>query len=135
MRRIDPNSSQTASRQVANALRDAIRDGEYQPGARLPSRSELAEHFAVAPMTVQNALRELKDEGLLVSRQGTGVFVRTDPPPSPGVAFEHVLTVYASHDHDDAGVPLQECSACGALVMPGRREKHADWHRHHEERP
>ena len=39
------------------------------PGDTLPSRNELAKTYVVAPMTVQNALRELRDEGLIVSRQ------------------------------------------------------------------
>jgi DNA-binding transcriptional MocR family regulator len=43
---------------------------------RLPTRNELAKTYDVAPMTVQNALRELREEGLIVSRQGRGVFVR-----------------------------------------------------------
>jgi len=62
--------------QVANPLRAAILTRTFQPGDRLPSRAELARRYNVAPMTVQSALRELRDEGLIVSRQGSGVFVR-----------------------------------------------------------
>jgi DNA-binding GntR family transcriptional regulator len=69
--------------QVAACIRNAIADGEYSAGARLPSRSRLAEHFQVAPMTVQNALRLLGDEGVIVSRQGSGVYVRHVVPGGP----------------------------------------------------
>src|ERR1044071_558173 len=62
--------------QVAHALRAAILTKKFQPGDKLPSRQELAKTYEVAPMTVQNALRELREEGLIVSRQGSGVFVR-----------------------------------------------------------
>jgi len=62
--------------QVANALRAAILTKKFQAGDKLPSRNELAKTYDVAPMTVQNALRELREEGLIVSRQGSGVFVR-----------------------------------------------------------
>jgi DNA-binding transcriptional regulator YhcF (GntR family) len=61
---------------VASALRAAILTRVFHPGDKLPSRAELAKKYSVAPMTVQNALRELRDEGLIVSRQGSGVFVR-----------------------------------------------------------
>jgi len=40
------------------------------PGDKLPSRNELTKIYAVTPMTMQNALRKLRDEGLIVSRQG-----------------------------------------------------------------
>ncbi|TVT36406.1 GntR family transcriptional regulator [Amycolatopsis rhizosphaerae] len=62
--------------QVAHALRAAILTKKFRAGDKLPSRTELAKSYNVAPMTVQNALRELREEGLIVSRQGSGVFVR-----------------------------------------------------------
>ncbi len=46
------------------------------PGEKLPSGNELAKRYGVARMTVQQAIRLLRDEGLIVSRQGSGVFVR-----------------------------------------------------------
>ena len=73
---LDPDDPRPPYVQVANALRAAILTKKFQPGDKLPSRNELAKTYAVAPMTVQNALRELRDEGLIVSRQGSGVFVR-----------------------------------------------------------
>lgn len=57
-------------------IRAAILTKEYAAGDKLPAQSELAKHFGVARMTVQQALRVLKEEGLTVSRQGSGVFVR-----------------------------------------------------------
>jgi DNA-binding GntR family transcriptional regulator len=66
--------------QIADELRRAIRAGETKPGERVQSGRELAKRFGVAAMTVHNALNLLKDEGLLVSWQGRGVFV-ADPLP------------------------------------------------------
>jgi DNA-binding transcriptional regulator YhcF (GntR family) len=62
--------------QVANDLRAAILTRKFAPGEKLPSGAELAKHYGIARMTVQQALRILKDEGLVVARQGSGVFVR-----------------------------------------------------------
>lgn len=74
---LDPDDDRAPYLQVAEALRNDIEAQLYPPGSRLPSRKELAVRFAVAPMTVQSAIRELRTEGLIVSRQGAGVFVRT----------------------------------------------------------
>lgn len=62
--------------QVAAALRAAILGRKFQPGEQLPSQNELATTFGVARMTIQQALRIVKEEGLTVSRAGSGVFVR-----------------------------------------------------------
>jgi DNA-binding transcriptional regulator YhcF (GntR family) len=73
---LDPDDPRPPYQQVANALRAAILTRKFQPGDKLPSGPELAEQFKVARMTVQQAIRLLRDEGLVVSRQGSGTFVR-----------------------------------------------------------
>lgn len=80
--------------QVAARLRARIMAGDYAPGTQLPSTAHLVAEYEVAGTTVQKALRALKQEGYLVSRQGKGVFVRDRQPfrvdvaayfaPSPG---------------------------------------------------
>jgi DNA-binding transcriptional regulator YhcF (GntR family) len=49
---------------------------KFAAGERLPSQAELATRYDVARMTIQQALRVLREENLIVSRQGSGVFVR-----------------------------------------------------------
>jgi len=61
---------------VANVLRAAIRTRRFEPGDQLPSLSELSKTYSVSLMTVQKALGLLRDEGLVISRQGKGSFVR-----------------------------------------------------------
>ena len=73
---LDPDDPRPPYQQVANALRAAILTRTFAPGDKLPSGPQLAEHYGVARMTVQQAIRVLRDEGLIVSRQGSGVFVR-----------------------------------------------------------
>lgn len=62
--------------QVSHLLRAAILTGKFAPGDKLPSQAELSTHYGVARMTIQQALRILRDEGLIITRQGSGVFVR-----------------------------------------------------------
>ena len=57
-------------------LRAAILTRKLEPGERLPSQTDLAERYGVARMTIQQSLRILREEKLIVSRQGSGVFVR-----------------------------------------------------------
>jgi len=73
---LDPDDPRPPYQQVAHALRAAILTKKFQPGDKLPSLNELSERYAVARMTVQQAMRLLRDEKLIVSRQGSGVFVR-----------------------------------------------------------
>jgi DNA-binding transcriptional regulator YhcF (GntR family) len=73
---LDPDDPRPPYQQVANALRAAILTRKFAPGDKLPSGPQLAESYGVARMTVQQAVRILRDEGLIVSRQGSGVFVR-----------------------------------------------------------
>jgi DNA-binding GntR family transcriptional regulator len=63
--------------QIADDLRAAIRTGQLAPGDQLPSTTDLSERYDVARMTVRSALRVLRDEGLVVARQGKGIFVRS----------------------------------------------------------
>ena len=73
---INPDDPRPPYQQIAAQLRASIFTRTIAPGERLPSQSELAERYGVARMTVQQALRLLRDEGLTVSRQGSGVFAR-----------------------------------------------------------
>lgn len=73
---LDPDDPRPPYVQVATALRAAILTKKLGPGERLPSQAQLAQRYKVARMTIQQALRLLRDENLIVSRQGSGVFVR-----------------------------------------------------------
>ena len=79
---LDPNDSRPPYQQVAAQLRAAILTGKLEAGEQLPSGNDLAKTYGVARQTIQQALRILRDEGLIVSRQGTGTFVkaRTERP-------------------------------------------------------
>jgi len=60
---------------VAAYLRSLILKGDMQPGDQLPTERELGEVHAVSRVVVREAIARLRHEGLVVSRQGKGVFV------------------------------------------------------------
>src|SRR6266540_807817 len=82
---LDPDDPRPPYQQVANALRAAILTKKYAPGDQLPSGHELSKTYGVARMTIQQAIRLLRDEGLVISRQGSGVFVRARTERPVGV--------------------------------------------------
>ncbi|MGH2713904.1 MAG: GntR family transcriptional regulator [Thermoleophilaceae bacterium] len=61
--------------QIARVLRSRIFHGLYPAGTSIPSENELAREFSVARLTVRQAIQELRREGALVSRRGSGTFV------------------------------------------------------------
>ncbi|MCA2223495.1 GntR family transcriptional regulator [Nonomuraea aurantiaca] len=64
--------------QIAEELRQDIREGRYQPGERLPAETALAERFRVSLPTIRQAVGVLRAEGLAESKHGIGTFVRQD---------------------------------------------------------
>jgi DNA-binding transcriptional regulator YhcF (GntR family) len=61
--------------QLVEQLRIAVVSGAYEPGERLPSVRELALTAKVNPNTMQRALTELEDEGLIYTERTNGKFV------------------------------------------------------------
>jgi GntR family transcriptional regulator len=72
--------------QVVRALKDEIVSGVYPVGSQLPTEEELCERFSVSRYTVREALRRLREDSLVSSRQGAGTTV---VPPRPSDAYVH----------------------------------------------
>jgi putative hydrolases of HD superfamily len=85
MQPIDSADKRRPNVQIAASIRAAILTGELEPGAQLPPGHELAKLFGVSHMTVQAAIRKLREEGFVRSQSGSGVYVRDQaslPVPS-----------------------------------------------------
>ncbi len=61
--------------QLMNQIKYLVASGRLKAGEQLPPVRKLAEQLLVNPNTVARAYRELESEGLVFSRQGSGVFV------------------------------------------------------------
>jgi GntR family transcriptional regulator len=70
-----PSTGRFLYRSVAQALRERSASGRYRPGQRIATVEELADEFGVSSITVRRAVRDLTLEGVLIGRQGLGVFV------------------------------------------------------------
>lgn len=65
--------------QLAQLIRSDIVRGTSPPGCRLPTEVQLAIDYGVSVITVQRALKELEDEGLIERHRGRGTFVADRP--------------------------------------------------------
>ena len=63
---------------IRQTLANAIASGEYEPGQRIPSESQLVKTFGASRPTVNRALRELQLAGVIDRRAGSGSYVRGD---------------------------------------------------------
>src|SRR4029077_3501415 len=75
---LDRADSMPLFRQLYIALRDAILSGQLIAGARLPATRTMANSLDVARNTVINAYEQLRVEGYLEGRIGSGTVVARD---------------------------------------------------------
>jgi GntR family transcriptional repressor for pyruvate dehydrogenase complex len=72
---VRPLAADRLSDRLAADLRRHIDSGALAPGERLPTELALAAQYAVSRTVVREAVSRLRSGGLLVARQGSGVFV------------------------------------------------------------
>src|ERR1700761_1853658 len=114
--------------QVKRHILDNIGSGKWGAAARVPSENDLVRSFGVSRMTANRALRELRDEGVLVRIAGVGSFVadrhvRAHPLEVRSIADE---IRERGHVHRAEIVALERARAVGELCedfgVPPRSE-------------
>jgi GntR family histidine utilization transcriptional repressor len=68
------NTSAAPYARVKHYLKRELAQGRWTPGALMPSEAELVAKFGVSRMTVNRAIRELQNEGLVERVQGAGTY-------------------------------------------------------------
>lgn len=82
-----PLVTQSLSDRLAVLLSAQVESGALRPGDRLPTEQQLAAQHGVSRTVVREAVHQLKSRGLLLSRQGSGVFVAV-PSENQPLAFD-----------------------------------------------
>jgi GntR family transcriptional regulator len=72
---IDPDNITPLYKQLYNILLQAVKDGTFQPGDKIPSEDKLQEQFNISRVTVRSALQLLVDDEILLKIHGKGTFV------------------------------------------------------------
>lgn len=89
---------------VARTLKQELGKGVYPVGSLLPTEAELSDRFCVGRQTIRIALRTLRDDRLVTTRQGAGTEVA--PPPSADIFVLDATSIndllaYASRAHTE----------------------------------
>ena len=83
--KVDPGLDVPPSRQLVEAVLDAVASGRLAAGGQLPSVRGMAAEVLVNANTVARAWRELEHLGVVAGENGRGVFVT---PQGPAIARE-----------------------------------------------
>ncbi|GAA1680947.1 hypothetical protein GCM10009765_32640 [Fodinicola feengrottensis] len=138
--RLDPADRKPSSQQIADRIREAIRDNQLGPGDQLPSHHDLSKRYRVARETVKRAIEILGREGLVMGRQGRGVFVCSPYRCSASEIPVHEPKAQLANDK-----PLRKrvgeipvclvfttCAMCGVVMIALRvndaEVQRSDWH-------
>jgi GntR family transcriptional repressor for pyruvate dehydrogenase complex len=80
--------------QVADDVESAILSGSYPHDSKLPSEQELAKEYGVSRNVIREALKRLKERGLVFIKTGSGTYV-SQPTTKPVSDALHRLLVYS----------------------------------------
>ncbi|WP_068925078.1 GntR family transcriptional regulator [Planobispora rosea] len=77
---MSPEAQTGPASRIADALREAITAGHLKPGEKLPTVRALADQYDVSRNTAVKAVAQLRSEGLIVTKYGSGAYVREAHP-------------------------------------------------------
>ena len=104
---------------VKQFLKQGLSVGTWEPGALMPSESELVVQFGVSRMTVTRALRELQAEGLVTRLQGLGTYAAHLAKVSSTLTIRDLHDEIAARGHrHHAEVHLARQERAGAALAP-----------------
>jgi GntR family histidine utilization transcriptional repressor len=104
--------------QVKQHILDNIGSGKWSTSSRVPSENDIVKSFGVSRMTANRALRELRDEGVLVRVAGVGSFVADRQAHGHPLQIRGIDTEIRErgHVHRAEIVSLQEIRAVAELA-------------------
>ena len=110
--------------QIMDQIRGAVLSGEYLPGGKVPSVRDLAAQAQVNPNTVQHALHELEQEGLLSAHGTNGRFVTEDEQVLQQLRNIRIRALALEYAQKFAVLGLSPAQAAQELLGLERKEEH-----------
>jgi GntR family transcriptional regulator, histidine utilization repressor len=116
---VSPNRQVAPYARVKQYLKEELASGRWPPDALMPSEAELVARFQVSRMTVNRALRELQNDGLIQRVQGVGTFAAPLHRVSSTLTIRdlHEEIIARGHRHEAQVHLAREESAAPALAL------------------
>ena len=92
--------------QIVQQVEDSILKGQLKPGDQLPAERELAQRFGVSRTAVREAVKTLREKGLVEAYSGRGTFVTNGTSQA----------IRQSLDLDDPDQPAGRLGASGGVA-------------------
>lgn len=120
---LKPADSRRLYHQIADQLRELIRQGSFSIGSRLPPERELAHQLGVSRPSVREALIALEIAGCVEVRMGAGIFVRGtgDAAATAGLG-ESPLELMRARIVVEGGLITQACARATPAGLAAVRE-------------
>jgi GntR family transcriptional regulator len=104
--------------QLADIFRQRIARNHWPTGTKLPTLEALMREFAVARVTVRQAMELLARDGLVSAERGRGTFVRAQPSRDRGLRLETSLQALADvYRNDTPNLTLIEETAASPRLL------------------
>ena len=106
--------------QLAGIFRQRIARNRWPPGTKLPTLEALMREFAVARVTVRQAMELLARDGLVSPERGRGTFVTAQPSRRRGLMLETSLQALADvYRNDTPNLTLIEEASASPRLFAG----------------
>jgi DNA-binding FadR family transcriptional regulator len=111
---------------IASEIVRQITEGSFLPGQKLPTEHNLAQSFGVSRSVIREAIAQLRNEGLIETRQGVGAFV-TEPDRRQSIRIEP--ETLADKDHFQSLFQLRMALEIEAAGLAAVHHTAEDMHR------
>ncbi|WP_341668384.1 histidine utilization repressor [Alcaligenes sp. SDU_A2] len=101
-----PQAAAPVYLQIKTFVLDKIQSGEWREGDLVPTELALCEQFDVSRMTVNRALRELTNDGLLVRIKGSGTYVAQPKFQSTLIEIRNIAQDIRERGHEHSSQVL-----------------------------
>ncbi|HZG73575.1 MAG TPA: FadR/GntR family transcriptional regulator [Chondromyces sp.] len=105
--KFNPVSNNKLYIQIYNQILSEIQSGSFKVGDKLPAERELCEQFGVSRAPIRQALSALELNGYIYSRQGEGVYVKSNQPADQNQNSAIILEAVSPEDIVEARMNIE----------------------------
>ncbi|MDR7124540.1 FadR/GntR family transcriptional regulator [Pseudotabrizicola sp. 4114] len=106
---------------IAAQFARQIQEGDLKPGDKLPTENAMSKNFGVSRTVIREAIAQLRNEGMIETRQGVGAFVIDRPTRHIRLDDRRQMDTHGFRDLFQLRVPL-EIEAAGLAATYHRAE-------------